>query len=174
MRRQLAVILILTSVAFAGIVDNIVRLQLAQSNFTGAESQLNAYKAQHGTNAEYLEALSWMARAALSMQQYTQAEGYARQTLTLATPALKSHPVNSDEHMATAVGAAFEVQAQSLARRGQKAQGIAVLRRALQTYGNTSIAGPSSQEHQTCSPSSDSPLRAERRGISRSRVFIAC
>ncbi len=139
MRRLIAAILILTSFAFAGIVDD-VRLQLAQSNFTGAESQLNAYKAQRGTTPEYLEALSWMARAALSMQQYTQAEGYAKQTLTLATSELKSHPVNSDEHMATAVGAAFEVQAQSLAGRGQKAQGIAVLRRALQTYGNTSIA----------------------------------
>ena len=139
MRRLIAAILILTSCAFAGIVDD-VRLQLAQSNFTGAESQLNAYKAQRGTTPEYLEALSWMARAALSMQQYTQAEGYAKQTLTLATPALKSHPVNSDEHMAAAVGAALEVQALSLAGRGQKPQGIAVLRRALRTYGNTSIA----------------------------------
>ena len=139
MRRQLAAILLLTSCAFAGIVDD-VRLQLAQSNFTGAESQLNSYKAQRGVTPEYLEALSWMARAALSMQQYTQAEGYAKQTLALATPLLKSHPVNSDEHMATAVGAALEVQAQSLAGRGQKMQGVAVLRRALQTYGNTSIA----------------------------------
>jgi thiol-disulfide isomerase/thioredoxin len=139
MRRQLAAILILSSCAFAGIVDD-VRLQLAQSNFTNAESQLNAYKAQHGATPEYLEALSWMARAALSMQQYTQAEGYAKQTLALAAPLLKSHPVNSDEHMATAIGAAVEVQALSLAGRGQKTQGVAVLRRALQTYGNTSIA----------------------------------
>ncbi|HST10613.1 MAG TPA: TlpA disulfide reductase family protein [Terriglobales bacterium] len=139
MRRQLAAILVLTSFAFAGIVDD-VRLSLAQSNFSGAESALNSYKSQRGVTPEYLEALSWMARGALSMQQYTQAESYAKQTLALATPALKNHAIDSDDHMATAIGAALEVQAQSLAGRGQKAQGIAVLRHALQTYGNTSIA----------------------------------
>jgi cytochrome c biogenesis protein CcmG/thiol:disulfide interchange protein DsbE len=39
-----------------------------------------------------------------------------------------------------ALGAALEVQALSLAGRGQKMQGIALLRRSLQTYGNTSLA----------------------------------
>jgi thiol-disulfide isomerase/thioredoxin len=139
MRRLLTAVLILSSFALAGIVDD-VRLSLAQNNFTAAESQLNSYKLQRGVTPEYVEALSWMARAALSMQQYTQAESYAKQTLALASPALKTHPVNSDEHMATAVGAALEVQAQSLAGRGQKGEGIAVLRRALQTYGNSAIA----------------------------------
>jgi tetratricopeptide (TPR) repeat protein len=139
MRRQLAIILILSASAFGGIVDD-VRQSLAQSNFSTAESQLKSYKATKGITPEYLEALSWMGRAALAMQQYTQAENYARQTLALAGPVLKSHPIHADEQMATAVGAALEVQAQSLAGRGQKAQGIAVLRRALQTYGSTSIA----------------------------------
>jgi thiol-disulfide isomerase/thioredoxin len=139
MRRLPLLLLILSSVAFAGIVDD-VRLSLAQNNFSAAESALNSYKSHRGVTPEYLEALSWMARGALGMQQYTQADSYARQTLTLAVPALKAHPINSDEQMATAVGAALEVQAQSLAGRGQKAQGIAVLRQALQTYGNTSIA----------------------------------
>lgn len=138
MRRLLTAVLILTSFAFAGIVDE-VRLSLAQNNFSAAESQLISYKAQRGVTPEYLEALSWMARAALSMQQYTQAESYAKQTLALVPSSLKSHPINSDEHMAAAVGAALEVQAQSLAGRGQKAQGIAVLRRALQSYGDSAI-----------------------------------
>jgi thiol-disulfide isomerase/thioredoxin len=139
MRRQLALVLILTASAFGGIVDD-VRQSLSQSNFSGAESQLKSYQAAKGVTPEYLEALSWMGRAALAMQQYTQADTYARQTLTLAAPVLKKHPINSDEQMATAVGAALEVQALSLAGRGQKTQGIAVLRRALQTYGETSIA----------------------------------
>jgi thiol-disulfide isomerase/thioredoxin len=139
MRRQLALILLLSSFSFAGIVDD-VRQSLAQSNFTAAESALKTYKSQSGVTPEYLEALSWMARGALSMQQYTQAEGYAKQTLAFADPMLKSRSINSDEQLATAVGAAFEVEAQALAGRGQKTQGIAILRRALQSYGNTSIA----------------------------------
>ena len=139
MRRQLAVVLILTASAFGGIVDD-VRQSLAQSNFSGAESQLKGYQAAKGVTPEYLEALSWMGRAALAMQQYTQADTYAKQTLALAPPVLRKHSIDSDEQMATAVGAALEVQALSLAGRGQKAQGIALLRRALQTYGETSIA----------------------------------
>jgi hypothetical protein len=144
MRRPLVLVLILTASAFGGIVDD-VRQSLAQSNFAGAESQLKSYQAAKGVTPEYLEALSWMGRAALSMQQYTQADNYARQTLTLAAPVLKKHPINSDEQMATAVGAALEVQALSLAGRGQKTQGIAVLRRALETYDGTSIARYKSQ-----------------------------
>jgi len=136
---SLVFVLILTASACGGIVDD-VRMSLAQSNFSGAESQLKSYKDAKGVTPEYLEALSWMARAALSMQQYTQADGYAKQTLTLAAPVRKKHPIDSDEQMATAVGAALEVQAQSLAGRGQKAQGAALLRRALVTYGGTSIA----------------------------------
>ena len=140
MRRQIAVLLILTATSFGGIVDD-VRQSLAEANFSSAESQLKSYKDAKGVTPEYLEALSWMGRAALAKQQYAQADNYAKQTLELAAPVLKKHPLNSDEQMATAVGAALEVRAQSLAGRGQKLQGVALLRRALQTYSGTSI-GP--------------------------------
>jgi thiol-disulfide isomerase/thioredoxin len=138
-RLLVAFVLLLTASAFGGIVDD-VRQSLAQANFSGAESQLKSYKEAKGITPEYLEALSWLGRVALSMQQYTQADDYAKQTLALAAPVLKKHPINSDEQMATAIGAALEVQAQSLAGRGQKAQGVGLLRRALVTYGGTSIA----------------------------------
>ena len=125
--------------AFAGIVDD-VRLQLAQNNFSSAESELESYKAQRGVTPEYLEGLSWMGRAALGMRQYSQAEGYARQVQSLAIQQLAHRPLDSEQHLPMALGAAIEVQAQALAGRGQKAQGIALLRRALVMYGNTSIA----------------------------------
>jgi thiol-disulfide isomerase/thioredoxin len=139
MARCIAVFFLLTSFAFAGIIDD-VRTSLAQNNLSAAESELGAYKAQRGVTPEYLEALSWMARAALTNQQYPQAESFAKQTQTLAAPLLKGRTLDSDEHLSTAIGAALEVQSQTMAARGQKAQGIALLRRALQTYGNTSIA----------------------------------
>jgi thiol-disulfide isomerase/thioredoxin len=124
---------------FAGIVED-VRRSLTQQDFSSAESELTAYKARSGVTPEYVEALSWMGRAALARQQYPQAGTYARQTQALATQLLKGHSVDSDEHLATAVGAAYEVQAQALAGQGHKAQATALLRRALQTYGSTSIA----------------------------------
>ena len=136
---RLGILLLLTSTAFAGIIED-VRGSLAQSNFSAAESELKAYRATYGVTPEYLEALSWMGRDALNMQQYSQAQGYARQTLELSTPLLKKRALDAEPHLPIALGAAFEVQALSLAGSGQKAQGVAVLRRALLAYGNTSIA----------------------------------
>jgi thiol-disulfide isomerase/thioredoxin len=132
-------IALLTTFSFAGIVED-VRQSLAQGDFSSAEAALNAYKTRFGITPEYLEALSWTGRAALASQQYAQAEDLARQTQSLAVPLLKGRSVDSDEHLATAVGAAYEVQAQALAGQGHKAQATALLRRALQAYGNTSIA----------------------------------
>jgi thiol-disulfide isomerase/thioredoxin len=129
----------LSTTSFAGIIDD-VRIQLANDNFSGAESELNSYKVQRGADPEYLEALSWMARGALSKQQYTQAENYAQQTKTLAVQQLKTRKLDAEPHLPLALGAAFEVQAQALAAEGKKTQAAALLRSALVTYGNTSIA----------------------------------
>jgi thiol-disulfide isomerase/thioredoxin len=137
--RFVALVLFLNVSAFAGIVED-VRENLSQNSFSAAEAQLRSYKAQHGITPEYLEALSWMGRGALATQQYTQAEGYAKETKTLAVQLLKRRPLDADEYLPTALGAAYEVEAQSLAGLGQKAQGVALLRSALRTYGNTSIA----------------------------------
>src|SRR5690349_12371258 len=81
--RTLVALLALTGSAWAGIIDE-VRLALARNNFSAAESALTLYRNQQGVTAEYLEAYSWMARAALEQGQYQQAEAYARQTKTLA------------------------------------------------------------------------------------------
>ena len=137
--RLLTCLLLLGASASAGIVDD-VREALAQNNFAAAESELKTYQGQRGITSEYLEALSWMGRAALGMQQYRQAETYAKRTQALAIAQLKGRALDADENLPLALGAAFEVQAQALAARGQKTQGIALLRSALRTYGNTSIA----------------------------------
>lgn len=131
-------ILLTASVSWAGIIDN-VRYALSQNNFGAAEAQLDSYRSQHGIDAEYLEAYSWMARANYDMQQYDQAAAYAKQTRTQALELLKQRPLDAEPHLPIALGAALEVEAQVLAARGQKPQAIALLQTALQTYGNTSI-----------------------------------
>jgi len=120
--RLASLVLLLNLSAFAGIVDD-VRVALAQNRFTAAESELNSYKAQRGATPEYLEALSWMSRAALDMQQYSQAEGYARRTQDLAVEQLKNRKLDAEPQLPIALGAALEVQAQALAARGQKTRG---------------------------------------------------
>jgi thiol-disulfide isomerase/thioredoxin len=136
--RKLLVLIALVGSAWAGVVED-VRGALAQHSFTAADSELASYVAKNGVTGEYVEAYSWMARAALSDRNYDQAAAYAKQTKALALDALKQRPLDSEPHLPIGLGAAIEVASQVLAVRGQRAQAIAVLQTALRTYGNTSI-----------------------------------
>ncbi|HVI06823.1 MAG TPA: redoxin domain-containing protein, partial [Candidatus Binatia bacterium] len=124
--------------AGAGIVEE-VRGDLAQNSFSSAEAALNSYRGSNGITPEYIDAYSWLARAALSAQEYDQAAAYAKQTNSLAQQELKKRALDAEPHLPLALGAAIEVQSQVLVARGQRTQAIAVLQSALRTYGNTSI-----------------------------------
>src|SRR3984957_14294670 len=136
--RILLVPVLLTAAAWAGIVDD-VRHDLASNNFPAAEAALNSYLAQQGTSAEYVEAYSWMGRAALGQHDYDHASAYAKQTKVLAADLLKQRPLDTEPHLPIALGAAFEVEAQAIAAKGQRTQAVALLQAALTKYGNTSI-----------------------------------
>ena len=136
--RKFLVMFLLAVPAWAGIVED-VRTALDQSNFGAADSELNSYRTRNGITPEYLEAYSWMGRAALEARQYDQAMAYARQTKNLALELLKQRPLDAEPRLPLALGAAVEVESQVLAARGQRTQAIAVLQTALRTYGSTSI-----------------------------------
>lgn len=128
----------LVAPAWAGIVDD-VRVALAQRNFPAAERDLNSYRTANGVSPEYLEAYSWMARAALQAGEYEQATSYAKQTQEMSLAQLKNRSVDSEPHLPIALGAAIEVESQALAARGQRTQAITLLQAALRKYGSTSI-----------------------------------
>jgi thiol-disulfide isomerase/thioredoxin len=136
---RFVILLLLSSLAFADIVED-VRTALAQRNFAAADSELQTYRTQHGVDPEYLEALSWTAREALAANQLDRADAAAKQTETLARQLLQKRSVDAEPHLPLALGAALEVQAQVLAAHGQNSQAAALLRRALVSYGNTSIS----------------------------------
>jgi thiol-disulfide isomerase/thioredoxin len=131
-------LLLVSSFAFADLTSD-VRTTLAQGNFAAATTQLEQYRAAHGVDPDYLEALSWMARASLSAKQLDQAATYAKQTETLAREQLRHRALDAEPRLPLALGAALEVQAQVLTARGQQPQALALLRHSLTTYGNTSI-----------------------------------
>jgi thiol-disulfide isomerase/thioredoxin len=135
---RILILIALVTPAWAGIIDD-VRGTLAQNNFSLAEADLNSYRAKNGVTPEYVEAYSWMGRGALAARQYGLAAAYAKQTKALALELLKQRSLDSEPHLPIALGAAFEVESQVLAARGQRTQAIAVLQSALQSYGNTSI-----------------------------------
>jgi thiol-disulfide isomerase/thioredoxin len=136
--RKLLILIALVTPAWAGIVED-VRTALAQNNFSTADSDLASYRSSKGVTPEYIEAYSWMARAALAAHNYDQAAAYAKQTSSLALDQLKQRPLDAEPHLPIALGAAIEVQSQVLAAQGQRAQASAVLQAALRTYGSTSI-----------------------------------
>jgi thiol-disulfide isomerase/thioredoxin len=137
--RRFAILLLLSSFASAGIIED-VRTALAKRNFTAADSALQQYRPQHGVDPQYLEALSWTAREALAANQLDKADAAAKQTETLARQLLQKRSLDAEPHLPTALGAALEVQAQVLAAHGQNSQAQTLLRRALVSYRDTSIA----------------------------------
>jgi thiol-disulfide isomerase/thioredoxin len=137
-RAVLPWVLLAASAAWAGVVED-VRIALAQNNFPAAKSRLDSYRSQQGVTAEYLDAYSWLARAALDQGQYDQAVAYAKQTKSFVLEQLQRRPLDADAHLPAALGAALEVQSQVLAARGHRTQAIALLQAALRTYGSTSI-----------------------------------
>ncbi|HEX6823972.1 MAG TPA: redoxin domain-containing protein [Candidatus Sulfotelmatobacter sp.] len=137
-RTILLAILLAAPASWAGIVES-VHYALAQNNFSAAEAQLAAYRSQRGVDAQYIEAYSWLGRAALDAGQYDQAAAYAKETKALALEQLKGRPLDAEPHLPLALGAALEVQSQALAAKGQRTQALGLLQNALRTYGNTSI-----------------------------------
>jgi len=136
--RLLAVCLLASTLSFADVTTQ-VRTLLEANNFAAAEASLQSYRIQQGVTPDYLEALSWMARASLGAKRVDCAESYARQTETLSRQLLLKRPLDAEPHLPIALGAAIEVQAQLFAARGQQSEAVALLRRSLTAYRNTSI-----------------------------------
>jgi thiol-disulfide isomerase/thioredoxin len=136
--RLFAVLLVFSVTSFAGITDD-VREALSRNNVSAAEAELQSYRSRQGVTPDYVEALSWMARADLLSHQLDRADNYARQTETLSRQLLAKRRLDAEPHLPIALGAALEVQAQVLAARGEPAQAVALLRRSVETYRNTSI-----------------------------------
>jgi thiol-disulfide isomerase/thioredoxin len=136
--RLVAVFLLASTFSFAGISED-VRTQLARNDFPGAEARLQSYRNQRGVTPDYLEGLSWMARASLATRNFDRAQAFASQTETLSRQLLLKRRLDAEPHLPIALGAALEVHAQVLVERGQQAQAIALLRRSLVTYRDTSI-----------------------------------
>ena len=136
--RLFALVLVLCTSSFAGIADD-VHEALARNDVSAAEAALQNYRAHQGVTPDYVEALSWMARASLLSHQLDRADSYAKQTEALSRQLLAKGPLDAEPHLPIALGAALEVQAQVLAARGDSAQAVALLRRSIATYRNTSI-----------------------------------
>jgi thiol-disulfide isomerase/thioredoxin len=116
-----------------------VRFALANNNLSLGESLVQQYRTQRGVTPEMIEALSWLGRGALAANQLDKAESYAEQTQQLVQQELKVHPLDTEQHLPLALGAAIEIESQVMNARGERAQALAYLRKELALYRATSI-----------------------------------
>jgi thiol-disulfide isomerase/thioredoxin len=117
-----------------------VRAAIAAHDLTRAESLVSRQRSEKGNTPEVLEALSWLARGALSEGQRDRAESVAAEAQRLALAALAGRPVDSDTQLANAISNAIEVQAQVAAARNERSEAIAFLEREQRTYRDTSLS----------------------------------
>jgi thiol-disulfide isomerase/thioredoxin len=135
---KLFLIPILSLTASAAIVTG-VRTAISQNNFALGSEMIRAYRQTNGVTPEMLEALSWMARGELAAKNLDQAEKFANDTYQLSSAELKKRPLDRDQNLPIALGAAIEVEANILAARHQRTEAVTYLQDELKKYYATSI-----------------------------------
>ncbi len=124
--------------ASAAIVGD-VRKALSVNNLALAEQLVQDYRKQHGVSPELILAQSWLGRAALESGQNAKAQANANATYDLAIAQLASRKLDAEPQLPIALGAAIEVQAQLLARQGDRGPAITYLNEQIRKFGATSI-----------------------------------
>jgi thiol-disulfide isomerase/thioredoxin len=134
-----AALLLVGGIARADVVAD-VRGALAAGDVVAARRAWAEAHAAEGDSPAVLEARSWLARGALAAHRLDEAQADARATREAATKALGQRPLDAEPRLPIALGAAFEVEAQVLAARGERARAVTLLKDALGRFGDTSIA----------------------------------
>jgi thiol-disulfide isomerase/thioredoxin len=116
-----------------------VRAAIDARDLDRADAVFTKHRRERGETPEVIEALSWLGRGALAQGQLDRADRYAREAYQLAVRSLGTRSVDTEPRLATAVGAAIEVQAQVYGQRNQRSDAVSFLRGQLATYKNTSI-----------------------------------
>jgi len=122
----------------AAVVDD-VRSAIAIGDFANAEKLLAADSKAQGVTADGLFAESWLARALLDKGELEPADKHAVAISTKALLLLRTRKLDNEPILPLALGAAIEVHAQAMAKRGQRADGVAYLRVQSIRWKGTSI-----------------------------------
>jgi thiol-disulfide isomerase/thioredoxin len=123
---------------FASIVND-VRTLIDRNDLIAAEAATRSYQARSGQTPELAAAVSWLARANLAAKRYDQADKFATEAARMGESFLGARRLDSDPWLPTAVGAAIEVHAQTLAARGGRSEAVGYLNEELAKYRTTSI-----------------------------------
>ena len=116
-----------------------VQLAARAGDFAAAERGLKQYRTARGMTPEYLEALSWVGRGQLMHHNLDAAEKNATEVRTLALAQLAHRKLDMEPQLPLALGAAIEVEAQSLAEQNRRDEAVLFLGAELKKWQGTSI-----------------------------------
>jgi thiol-disulfide isomerase/thioredoxin len=136
----LALLALTTTAASDPSIVTVTKAYLSRGDLNGATALVQGFRHQYGDSPEAIEAYSWLARGALAIGAGDQAFDYADETSRLVTKVLAGKPVDSNPHLALALGAAIETQALAMDKRGQKSEAVHLLQTSLVKYRGTSVA----------------------------------
>ena len=104
------------------------RLKLSAGDFYSTESILEVHRLEKGEDAEYKEALAWVARGAALLGEWDAAATHAAKLRAISEPASYGH------------GTAIEVEAQILEARGKKKDALRLLEEELKKNATAPVA----------------------------------
>ena len=106
-----------------------VRSAVARHDLSRARHLAQEFYANKGPTPEALEALSWLARGSLNVGRVQNAAMFSQEVYRLAVRQAKQLDVAEEPHLATALGAAIEVLAQTMEKQGKHAEAVRLLNR---------------------------------------------
>ena len=90
-------------------------------------------------SAEWLAAVSWMARGASFAERWDVAEQYGSEAYSGSIELIKERPLDDDRVLATALGAGIEVLGRAYDAQGDRARAVNFLSTARKDFAGTSI-----------------------------------
>lgn len=127
----LALALLVLTANAAGELVRVVRNKLSAGDLASGVHAVEDYKRQHGVDAEYLEAVGWLARGAEMLNQSDAAAGYVAE--------LRREIKEEKQEWMAALGAAIEVEGKLRARREGRGSAISFLESEFAKAKNLSL-----------------------------------
>jgi len=116
-----------------------VQLALKAGDLRLAQDLAGQYRRLNGYTPEALLALGWAARGELAGRQVDQANQTATEILQNGQTALATRPIDAEPYLPLALGTAYEVQAEALFAKGQRAAALQLLQKAAVKWHDTSL-----------------------------------
>ncbi len=113
--------------------------ELQQGDLGSAVALVSQYRKLNGDTPEALYALSWLARGEAAAGDIATATQDAEEIEHAAKTALATRKLDSEPYLPLALGSAYEVQAEILAKENKRSEVLQLLRSAMTTWRGTSL-----------------------------------